>query len=213
MPLVHLVRHGEVDNPHDLTYGCLPGFPLSLRGRAQAATTGRFLVTHASRPFVIVSSPLERARETAEILAEELGRGERRARDVQLDGRLREAGSWREGLPRSFAPRAYLWRALDRAAHAASERPHEVASRMKAAISDVLRTVTPEEDLVVVSHQFPIWMARAAWTHGLGTASAGLAVRLVPWLFLRGRCTHASVTTLRIEDGGLADATYTEPAP
>ena len=34
--VIHLVRHGQVENPRRVLYGRLPGYHLSLRGRAQA---------------------------------------------------------------------------------------------------------------------------------------------------------------------------------
>lgn len=62
-----VVRHAEVHNPRDIVYGRLPRFGLSVRGREQAERTARFL---AARPVsVIVTSPLLRARQTAQILA------------------------------------------------------------------------------------------------------------------------------------------------
>ena len=65
--VVHLVRHGEVDNPKGLLYGRLPDYHLSERGRAQAQAVADWLaqrnVTH------VVASPLERAQETAAPIA------------------------------------------------------------------------------------------------------------------------------------------------
>ena len=60
---IHLLRHGEVLNPDGVLYGRLPGFHLSERGVAMA---NRIAETVADRDIVrIVSSPLERAQETA----------------------------------------------------------------------------------------------------------------------------------------------------
>ena len=62
MTVVHLLRHGEVYNPEHILYGRLPGYQLSLRGRQQAELAAKFL---AARPIgYVVSSPLERARQT-----------------------------------------------------------------------------------------------------------------------------------------------------
>ena len=33
--VVHLVRHGEVENPHGVLYGTIPGFHLSADGRVK----------------------------------------------------------------------------------------------------------------------------------------------------------------------------------
>jgi broad specificity phosphatase PhoE len=42
--LVHLIRHGEVSNPHGVLYGRLPGFHLSEDGRLQAKAAAGVLV-------------------------------------------------------------------------------------------------------------------------------------------------------------------------
>ena len=63
--MIFLARHGEVDNPHGLLYGALPGFRLSRRGRLQAAALGRRL--NRERLAAVYASPLERAVETAAI--------------------------------------------------------------------------------------------------------------------------------------------------
>ena len=64
------MRHADVENPHRILYGHLPGFHLSALGRAQASAVGRSLRDTGIRR--IVHSPLERARETAELVNAEL---------------------------------------------------------------------------------------------------------------------------------------------
>jgi broad specificity phosphatase PhoE len=209
LPHVHLVRHGEVQNPSRVNYGCLPGFSLTERGRAQAWAAASFLRSETGGNAVILSSPLERARETAEILLEGLAPP---GMEIRIDDRLVEAGSWREGLPRRFHAPSYVRRALDAAARAKSETPRKVAMRMKAAIADVLETMSDDTSLVVVSHQVPIWMARVAFERRLGAADEKLLPRLLPWLYVRTRCEHASVTTLRFDGTQLANVSYWEPA-
>jgi len=81
---IHLIRHGEVHNPGHLVYADLPGFHLSRLGRREASATAAHL---AAEPIdLIVSSPLERAVETATPLAEMLGL------QVRIDDRLTEWG-------------------------------------------------------------------------------------------------------------------------
>lgn len=82
---------------------------------------------------------------------------------------------------------------------------------MKAAVVDVLETMHEEADLVVVSHQFPIWMARVAFERRIGAPKEAIVPRLMPWLYVRTRCSHASVTTLRFEGTSLAAVSYWEP--
>src|SRR5947209_13079623 len=67
--VILLVRHAEVQNPKDIVYGRLPRFGLSERGRSQAEAVARFLSTRD--PEAIYTSPLLRARQTAEIIARE----------------------------------------------------------------------------------------------------------------------------------------------
>ena len=72
--LVHVVRHGEVDNPRGVLYGRLPGFHLSGNGHAMAERLGEYF---SGVPLDrLVSSPLTRAQETMAPIA--AGQGSRR---------------------------------------------------------------------------------------------------------------------------------------
>lgn len=64
---LYLVRHGQVHNPDDIFYGRMPRFRLSVLGRRQAAWAGNSLA--AADPAAVYSSPLLRARQTADIIA------------------------------------------------------------------------------------------------------------------------------------------------
>ncbi|HEV2932609.1 MAG TPA: histidine phosphatase family protein, partial [Streptosporangiaceae bacterium] len=87
---VHLLRHGEVDNPHGIIYGRLPGYHLSANGRMMAEAAADYF---ADRPVVaLFSSPLERALETAGPVAERLGL------PIVTDDRLIESWNHFEGL-------------------------------------------------------------------------------------------------------------------
>ena len=69
--VVHLLRHGEVHNPNDVLYGRLPDYHLSANGRIMAAAAADYF---EGRPVAaIFASPLERAQETAQPVAERLG--------------------------------------------------------------------------------------------------------------------------------------------
>ena len=59
---VHLLRHGEVHNPGGVLYGRLPGFRLSTAGEAMAVTAAEWFTGRDITQ--LVSSPLERARQT-----------------------------------------------------------------------------------------------------------------------------------------------------
>ena len=88
--VVHLLRHGEVHNPEKVLYGRLPGYRLSETGEAMALAAAEWLtdkgLTH------VLSSPLERARQTAAPIAGKLDL------PVEIDDRLIEAGNAFEGM-------------------------------------------------------------------------------------------------------------------
>jgi probable phosphomutase (TIGR03848 family) len=103
--LVLIVRHGLTASTGTALTGWTPGISLDDRGRAQAAAVGARL---AGLPIdAIISSPLDRCRETAEAIA--------RARDgtalpVQLDERVGEChyGDW-TGQPLRKLAKDPLW--------------------------------------------------------------------------------------------------------
>jgi len=75
--LVFLVRHGHSDpgDPDDLR-------PLSTRGRGEASAVAERLAAHATPPRLVLSSPLVRARETAQAIAGAV------AAELRVDERL-----------------------------------------------------------------------------------------------------------------------------
>lgn len=90
---VWLARHGEVHNPNNVLYGRLPRMRLTPAGRREAAALADFL---APQPLAaIYSSPLLRARRTAEII---LGRHPDLPR-VRIDADLIEIGTGWQGEP------------------------------------------------------------------------------------------------------------------
>ncbi len=107
MTLVVLVRHGLTAGTGNVLTGRTPGIPLDDRGREQASTVAARL---ASVPLdAIISSPLERCRQTAEAIA--AARPERPA--VELDERFAEVkyGDW-TGQPLKRLAKDPLWRVV-----------------------------------------------------------------------------------------------------
>lgn len=69
--IIYFIRHGETEsNANNIRQGST-GF-LSEKGRAQALETAKKFPHKKGRAEVIISSPFERAKETAEILGKEL---------------------------------------------------------------------------------------------------------------------------------------------
>jgi broad specificity phosphatase PhoE len=195
--IVHLLRHGEVHNPRGILYGRLPDFHLSEDGVLMAKAAARWF---AGRDVTaLVSSPLERARETAEPLAETLGL------TVTVDPRLIEAANDFEG--RKFGSgdgsplRPKNWALLRNPFRPSWGEPYaEVVWRMGEAVATA-RTAARGHEAVCVSHQLPIWVARLA------------AERRHLWHNPKHReCRLASVTSLVFEGDQIVRVDYQEPA-
>lgn len=195
--LVHLLRHGEVHNPEGVLYGRLPGYHLSELGRQMAEAVAAALADHDVT--LVVASPLERAQQTAQPIAD------RHDLPVLTDGRLIEAGNFFEGKkfgvgdgslrhpavwPRLVNPFRPSW----------GEAYERIAERMLAVVDDARRDAEGHE-AVLVSHQSPVWIARLK-----------LEGRRL-WHDPRKRqCSLASLTTLTYEADQLVSIALTEPA-
>lgn len=70
--IVYIIRHGDVDNPQKIIYGRTIEVHLSKTGILQLHWLGKKIRERNDIPEHIYSSPLHRARESAEILREEL---------------------------------------------------------------------------------------------------------------------------------------------
>jgi probable phosphomutase (TIGR03848 family) len=106
--LVLLVRHGLTATTGSVLTGWTPGIPLDDRGREQARALAARL---APLPLdAIITSPLQRCRETAEAIA---ATGEGRPPGVQEDERVGEChyGDW-TGQPLKRLAREPLWRVV-----------------------------------------------------------------------------------------------------
>jgi broad specificity phosphatase PhoE len=194
---VHLVRHGEVDNPSGVLYGRIPGYHLSETGQVMAKAAADFL---AGRDVTVLwSSPLDRALETAEPIAAELGL------PVEVDDRLIEPWNHFEGLRFGVGDGALRqpkhWLKLRNPFRPSWGEPYEqVANRVLAAVNDAAKAADGHE-AVCVSHQLPIWVARR-WVEGR---------RL--WHDPRRReCALGSVTSLAIVNGKATSVSYATPS-
>ncbi len=195
--VVHLLRHGEVHNPGRILYGRLAGYHLSALGRDMAELAAEHLGDHDITH--VVSSPLERARETAAPVA--AGHG----LEITLDERVIEAGNAFEGLPVAGGagllkhPRLYP-KFLNPFRPSWGEPYVEIVERMRLAIVDA-RAAARGHEAVIVSHQAPIWMIR------LATEGRPL------WHNPANReCALASLTSLTFLGDELLSLSYSEPA-
>lgn len=195
---VHVIRHGEVENPQKILYGRQPGWHLSERGRAMAEVLGQW--SKQIDLGALYVSPLQRAQETAAPIAA--------AHDIAIttDDRLIEAANVFEGkafdVDLRVLKRPTAWRHLYNPWRPSWGEPYvEQVNRMLAAVFDA-RKAAHGKDAICVSHQLPIWILRS---------------------FIEGRsffhdprkrqCTLASVTSIHFDaEGEISGISYSEPA-
>lgn len=68
---LHLVRHGEVENPDGVLYGRLPGYSLSKTGHEMAELAAKNLRERGRHVSALYASPLLRAQQSAAPIAQE----------------------------------------------------------------------------------------------------------------------------------------------
>jgi len=195
--VVHLVRHGEVENPHRVLYGRLPGYHLSSDGRLMAKAAADFLAGRDVR--LLMTSPMERAQETAGPIAAEFGL------TPVIDDRLIEAWNHFEGQTFGIGDGSLRqprhWRYLMNPLRPSWGEPYrEVADRVLAAAGDAARAAAGHE-AVCVSHQLPIWCARRAAENRRLWHHPG-----------RRQCALGSVTSLTFTGGRVTAVSYAEPS-
>jgi broad specificity phosphatase PhoE len=194
---VHLLRHGEVDNPKGVLYGRLPDYHLSELGvqmaeRVAKTVSGRDL-TH------LVASPLERAQETAKPSADAL------SLEIVTDERVIESENvfegQRFGVGDGSLRKPSAWKHLYNPWRPSWGEPYkDVVVRMLAAMHDA-REAAAGHEAMIVSHQLPIWIVRS---------------------FVEGRrlfhdprkreCSLASLTSFNYTDDRITSVLYSEPA-
>jgi len=193
--VVHLVRHGEVHNPTGVLYGRLPGFVLSPLGEEMAKVSAASLAGH--HVTHLVTSPMERARQTAVPFAEQFGL------EPVVDERLIESANLFEGKRVSDGRLFHLrhwWKLRDPFTPSWGEPYVEVATRMYAALL-AARDAAEGHQAVCVSHQLPIWSLRRQ------------VERKRLWHDPRQRrCALASVTSFYFQGTAIVGVGYDDPA-
>lgn len=216
------MRHGEVRNPEGILYGRMPGFHLSELGVTMAQTAADDLKARGRRVVGVIASPLQRTQESAAPIAAVFGL------PIETDARLIEPTnhfegevmakalrnplnwpwlvnplrpSWGEAY-RSIQERmlAVLHAALDRA-EASGAAPADVDGPAGDAPADGTAAGKAPADVVLVSHQLPIWVAHLS--------VAGERFMHDP---RERRCSLSSITTFERHDGHLVEVGYADPA-
>lgn len=193
---VLLARHCDVRNPRGVLYGHLPDFPLSEKGIRQAHALGLRLSTTGARQ--IYTSPLERARQTAEIIAGHIPGSTITVSDDLVEARF---GRYLQGVRPAHIPwRRPLWmiHMVWPGLLPNDERVDEMAARVERPIQRILAT-TPDEGGICVSHGDPI---QAFWVRSEGRPA---------WALHRLQCAKGGMLELDYVDGVLRRTTYHPP--
>jgi broad specificity phosphatase PhoE len=193
---VHFLRHGEVHNPDKILYGRLPSFRLSDDGLKMAHDAAEALRGHDV--VAVVSSPLQRAQETARPIADVFGL------QIETDDRLLEATNVFEGA-RALEDGAWKkpehWRHLRNPFTPSWGEPYDELARRMLAVAEDVRDRAAGHEAVCVSHQLPIWTLRR-YVEG----------RRLWHRPDRRQCGLASLTSLTYDGDLLTHVVYSEPA-
>ena len=200
------MRHGEVRNPEGILYGRMSGFHLSELGRLMAQAAADDLVARDRPVAAVIASPLQRTQESAAPIAEAYGIA------TETDARLIEGANRFEGTVMSRALRNPLnWPWLINPLRPSwGESYRSIEQRMLAAMHDAFDTaesLAAEQDgdggadVVLVSHQLPIWVAHLA--------VAGERFMHDPREL---RCSLSSITSFERREGQFDEVGYADPA-
>ena len=195
---VHVIRHGEVENPQKILYGRQLGWKLSSRGQEMAEVIGEWSKTINLGALHV--SPLQRAQETAAPIV--------KAHNISIttDERLIEAANIFEGksfeLGSGVLKHPSSWRHLYNPWKPSWGEPYiEIINRMLPAVF-AAKEAANGKDAICVSHQLPIWILRSA-----------IENRHLIHDPRKRECTLASVTSIHFDDDGIISGTsYSEPA-
>jgi broad specificity phosphatase PhoE len=195
---IHLVRHGEVDNPNGVLYGRLPNFALTALGRQMAEASAIELASSTANITRLISSPLLRTLQSARPISEQLNLS------VSTESLIIEPTNIFEGkkvgLPTVMANPAYLLRLYNPLKPSWGEPYRQIVKRMTEALRRTWDE-TASGEVVMVSHQLPIW--------ALHLAASGRPL----WHDPRSRrCDLSSITSFEFVNNKLVEVDYRDPA-
>lgn len=150
---IYFIRHADVDNPENLLYGRLSGFPLSSSGRTQSEELKKFFA--GKKIAAVFSSPQLRCRQTARIIAFP------HHLPVRISRLIQEVGSSFDGI--SEAEFENIEPTLSNSTPLAEyrrESRQDIDRRMTLFVRRVARQY-PNRSVVAVSHGDPIVILKA----------------------------------------------------
>ncbi len=195
--LLTLIRHGQTSANVGRIWHGTTDTPLSDLGHAQAARAARHVAATRADAVAIYASPLQRARHTAEPIAEALGLQLR----IREDLHEYDLGEW-EG--RTFAELAAQHRLFERMAEEPDWQPgggesaRQVAHRLGGALREIAGE-HPGERSIVVTHAGALTLALGwliegdlgHWRQAMGNAAlSDLDMTRAPTLQVFNEDTH-----------------------
>ena len=193
-----MVRHGEVDNPNGVLYGRLPNFALTALGRQMAEAAAKELASTGANYTKLISSPLLRTLQSSRPISEALNLS------VSTENQIIEPTNLFEGkkvgLETVLANPAFLLKLYNPLQPSWGEPYKQIVSRMTEALRRAWDQ-TPTGEVVMVSHQLPIW--------ALHLAASGKPL----WHDPRSRrCDLSSITSFEFKNNKLVEVDYRDPA-
>lgn len=149
MPVIYLMRHGRVHNPDGIMYGDLPDFHLSEEGQLEIRRMAQNFVQNRIRPGTIISSPLDRTVETAQIVASVTGAS------IKTDERLTEWGyeTWKGKKVKDFDRLSGYY--AEPMVMDGMESHHQSAERVLSVMREAV-TLSDGSSSLLVSHREPL---------------------------------------------------------
>ncbi len=189
MAAISLIRHGHVYNPDGVLYGRLPDFRLSTKGCLQAQAAANAI---ANKPITaIFSSPMQRARETAQHILAKLSH-----LSICVTEYLNEIYSPYQGKPLRQLE-AMDWE-FYRNIKNPYETPEDILSRIKG-FFDMVRCKFIGQHVIGVTHGDIIAFS-IIWAQGLPVN--GESKRRLATSEGIGYPATASITTFTLSDNG-----------
>lgn len=149
---IYVIRHGEVHNPHGIIYGRLPHFSLTPNGKKESEQAAEFLAD--KHIDAIYSSPLERTKQTAEILQKKLN-----VPEIYFSDHILEVRSSYEGRKFSTLDKLQSEVYLKPLAPT-DETLEDISQRMMIFLHGVINK-NEGKHVVIVSHGDPIMALKA----------------------------------------------------
>jgi len=152
---IYFIRHGEVFNPQSIFYGRLPRFTLSVEGNNQVA---RIIPYFANKNiYRVFSSPLLRARKTAEIIQAGINHT-----PIEISALLNEVHSPYDGFPISDLESKH-WVIYSNIS-SEYEQPEDIFKRVLK-FANKIQNLYKGKEIIAVTHADVI-VFLTLWIHG-----------------------------------------------